>query len=218
MKCFAEYAVADVPIVMNGCDPEVACFADPVVVALNHVYHAHATSGDTVLVVGQGCLGLLVTQLLRHQHINVIATDIKTRRLDLARTFGAKVVDGRQSDCEEQLRALCPGMQAVIDCSGADEVLDMACRLLARGGTLVMMGAYRSKVSLDYTQLRIRGATVEFPMNGVKCKDNWEPAAEILRRTEIEVTSLVDHHDRLENLQSVLEHYDEEWLRVILEP
>jgi len=218
MKCFAEYTVADAPILVNGADPEVVCFVDPVVVALNHIYHAHVLEGDTVLVLGQGFIGLLVTQLLRDRHINVIATDIKARRLKLAEGFGAKAVDVRQPDWGDRIAALSMDIQAIIDCSGADDVLDIACRLLGRGGTLVLMGAYHEKVTLNYTQLRIRGATVEFPMNGVKCKDNWEPAAEILHRREIEVKSLIDHRDKLENLQKVLENYDDEWLRVVLEP
>jgi len=88
----------------------------------------------------------------------------------------------------------------------------------ARGGSIVMMGAYRKVVNLSYTQLRIRGATVKVPMNGVNCKDNWPSAAQILQRGEIEVKSLISHRDRLENLQGVLENYDDDWLRVVLEP
>ena len=218
MKCFAEYTVADAPIVAGGGDPEVVCFADPVSVALNHIYHAHVSSGDTVLVMGQGFLGLLVTQLLRDQHINVIGTDIKDRRLKLAQKFGATAVDARAPDCENQIAAVSGDIRAIIDCSGSDDVLDMACRLLGLGGTLVMMGAYHRKVTLNYTQLRIRGAAVQFPMNAVKCKDNWDPAAQIVHRNEIEAKSLIDHRDRLENLQQILENYDEEWLRVVLEP
>ena len=218
IKCFAEYAVADAQIPVNGGDPEVVCFADPVTVALNHIHHAHVSGGDTVWVVGQGFIGLLVTQLLRDQHVNVIATDIRKRRIELATSFGARSVDARESDCEQQIRALGADIRAIIECSGSDHVVDMACRLLGRGGTLVMMGAYRPKVTLNYTQLRIKGATVEFPMNGVKCKDNWAPAAQILCHNEIEVKGLIDHRDRIENLQKVLENYDEEWLRVVLEP
>ena len=82
----------------------------------------------------------------------------------------------------------------------------------------MLMGAYQTTVNLSYTQLRIRGATVKVPMNGVNCKDNWPTAAQILQRDEIEVKSLISHRDRLENLQSVLEDYDENWLRVVLEP
>ena len=155
MKCFAEYAVTDVPCVVNGADPEVVCFADPVTVALNHTYHANVMPGDTVLVMGQGFIGLLVTQLLRDQHIHVVATDIKDRRLHLAERFGARVVDARLGDYEEQIAGMNQDIRSVIDCSGSDEVLDVACRLLGRGGTLVLMGAYHKNVTLSYTQLRV---------------------------------------------------------------
>ena len=218
MRSFAEFTVADAPIIVNGVDPEVVCFADAVAVALNHIYHADVMPGDTVLVMGQGFIGLLVTQLLRDQHINVIATEIKDRRLKLAEKFGARAVDARLPDHEQQIAAMNEDIRAIIDCSGSDEVLDVACRLLGRGGTLVLMGAYHKKVTLSYTNLRVRGANVKFPANGVNCKDNFPTAAEILYRNEIEVKSLIDHRDKLENLQQILENYDEEWLRVILEP
>lgn len=218
-NCFAEYTVADAPIVVNGGDPEVVCFADPVCVALNHIYHTHVQPADTVLLMGQGFIGLLITQLLRGQHINVIATDIKDRRLKLSERFGAIAVDAKLPDCEQRIAALSDDIRAVIDCTDAsEEVLAMGCRLIGMAGTLVMMGACHTNVTLNYTQLRTKGATVEFPMNGVKCKNNWDSAAEILHRNELEVKSLIDKRDKIENLQSILENYDEEWLRVVLEP
>jgi len=218
MKCFAEYAVADAPLVVNGGDPEVVCFADPVTVALNHIHHACVAPGDTVLVTGQGFIGLLVTQLLRQQHINVIAAEIHPEKIELAKGFGAFTVDARGTDWEERVRESAGEVRAVIECSGVHAALEAGTRLLARGGTIVLMGAYRRTVTLSYTQLRIRGAAVKVPMNGVNCKDNWPAAAQILQRGELEVKSLISHRDRLENLQAVLENYDEGWLRVVLEP
>lgn len=218
MKCFAEYAITDAPIIVNGADPEVVCFADPVVVALNHVYHANVTPGDTVLVMGQGFIGLLITQLLRQQHVNVLATEVLDNKLALAQSFGAQAVDARLPQWVDEVRDTGVPIDAVIDCTGADAPIDAGCRLLRRGGTFVIMGATRTTVTLNYTQLRIRGATVKFPMNGVNLKNNWPAAAEILRRGEIEVKSLISKRDRLTNLQGVLENYQDEWLRVVLEP
>jgi threonine dehydrogenase-like Zn-dependent dehydrogenase len=139
-------------------------------------------------------------------------------KLEPAARFGAVTVDARQADWEDQVRDLAEEIDAVIDCSGSESALQGGTRLLARGGTLVMMGAYQTTVNLSYTQLRIRGATVKVPMNGVNCKDNWPSAAQILHRNEIEVKSLISHRDRLENLQSVLENYNDDWLRVVLQP
>jgi L-iditol 2-dehydrogenase len=218
MRCFAEYAVADAPIVVNGADPEVVCFADPVVVALNHTHHANVTPGDTVLVMGQGFIGLLITQLLRQRHVNVVATEIDEGKLRLAEQFGAIAIDARSPDWVQNVRDTAKEIHAVIECTGAEEPIEAACHLLSRGGTFVIMGATRRTITLNYTQLRIRGATVVFPMNGVNHKDNWTTAAEILHRNELEVKSLISKRDRLENLQTVLENYDSRWLRVLLEP
>lgn len=218
MSCFAEYAVCDVPIVCNGADPEVMCFTDPVLVALNHIRHADVWPGDTVLIMGQGLLGLLCTQLLVDNHVNVLATDVDTDRLAIAERFGAVAFDAGTADYQTQIRDHAGRIDAVFECSGADEALDAACHLLSRGGTLVIMGATRTRVTLNYTQMRTKGARVVFPMNLVNAKDNWEPAARILQRGHIEVKSLISHRDKLGNLQQVLDNYDEKWIRVVLTP
>jgi len=217
MACFAEYAVSDCCIPCNGADPEVMCFTDPVMVALNHVHHAGLSPGDTAVVMGQGLLGLIVTQLLVHADVNVLATDVSQRRLDFAERFGATVYNAARTNIVEQIKDTGVGIRAVIECSGADDAIDAACHLLSRGGTLVIMGATRTRVTLNYTQMRIKGATVKFPMNRVHHKDNWETAADLLMRGRVEVKPFVDHRDRLENIQQVLENYDEAWIRVILD-
>ena len=216
MVCFAEYAVSDCCIVCNRADPEVMCFTDPVMVALNHIHHARVAPGDTVVVMGQGLLGLIVTQLLTHNHVNVIATDISERRIKCAERFGATVYNPEKVDLVKEIQSLETDVRAVIECSGADEAIDAACHILSRGGRLVIMGATRTRVTLNYTQMRIKGATVCFPMNRVNHKDNWETAAHLLMQDRIQVKEFVDKRDRLENLQQILENYDKEWIRVIL--
>lgn len=218
MCCFAEYAVSDCCIVCNGADPEVMCFADPVMVALNHIHHADLAPGDTAVVMGQGLLGLIVTQLLVDRHVNVIATDISKRRLAYARQFGAEVYDPRQTDLAEVVRSAGNEIRAVIECSGADEAVDTACRVVSRGGTLVIMGATRTRITFNYTQMRIKGAAIKFPMNRVNHKDNWPTATALLAQGQVKVKDFVDKRDRLENIQKILENYDEEWIRVILKP
>ncbi|MBI4244503.1 MAG: zinc-binding dehydrogenase [Planctomycetes bacterium] len=217
MANFAEYAVSDCCIPCNGANPDVMCFTDPVMVALNHIHHANLSPGDTAVVMGQGLLGLIVTQLLIHNHVDVIATDVSQKRLNFAQGFGAKVYHANDPDMVKKIKELATNIQAVIECSGSDEAIDSACHLLSRGGSIVVMGATRTRITFNYTQLRIKGASVKFPMNRVNHKDNWLTAARLLMRGEIEVKSFIDKRDKIENIQWVLEHYDDEWIRVILD-
>jgi L-iditol 2-dehydrogenase len=65
---------------------------EPVNTVLKAIRRLHLLPGDYVLVVGQGPIGLLFTRLLTLQRVNVIAADFIPERLELARSFGAKMV------------------------------------------------------------------------------------------------------------------------------
>jgi L-iditol 2-dehydrogenase len=62
---------------------------EPVNTVLKAVERLALLRGDTVLVAGQGQIGLMFTRLLTLQGMRVVATDLLPTRLDLAREFGA---------------------------------------------------------------------------------------------------------------------------------
>jgi L-iditol 2-dehydrogenase len=65
---------------------------EPVNTVLKAVKRLALLRGDTVLVAGQGPIGLMFTRLLAGQGIQVLATDLLLTRLALARKFGAAAV------------------------------------------------------------------------------------------------------------------------------
>lgn len=65
---------------------------EPVNTVLKAIKMLGLLSGDTVLVIGQGPIGLLFTRLLSLRGASVVATDLLERRLKLAKDFGAKIV------------------------------------------------------------------------------------------------------------------------------
>jgi L-iditol 2-dehydrogenase len=65
---------------------------EPVNTVLKGVKRLALLRGDTVLVAGQGPIGLMFTRLLALQGMRVLATDLLPTRLKLAREFGAAAV------------------------------------------------------------------------------------------------------------------------------
>jgi L-iditol 2-dehydrogenase len=63
---------------------------EPVNTVLKAVRRLALLKGDSVLVAGQGPIGLMFTRLLALQGINVLATDLLASRLRRAKEFGAK--------------------------------------------------------------------------------------------------------------------------------
>src|SRR5258708_7356 len=62
---------------------------EPVNTVLKAVNRLNLLRGDTVLVAGQGPIGLMFTRLLALRGMKVLATDLLDSRLQLAKQFGA---------------------------------------------------------------------------------------------------------------------------------
>jgi len=71
---------------------------EPVNTVLKAVKRLALLRGDTVLVTGQGPIGLMFTRLLALRGMRVVATDLLPTRLRLAREFGATVVHCPKSE------------------------------------------------------------------------------------------------------------------------
>jgi L-iditol 2-dehydrogenase len=93
---FAEY-VRVLPFVLPGVVKiparnsfEEGAMLEPVNTVLKAINRLSLLPGDTVLVAGQGPIGLMFTRLLQLRGMKVLATDLLETRLQLARKFGAK--------------------------------------------------------------------------------------------------------------------------------
>jgi 2-desacetyl-2-hydroxyethyl bacteriochlorophyllide A dehydrogenase len=127
-----------------GLDPIVGTFDRVGAVALNAVLAAGAFLGESVVVFGQGVIGLLTTQLLAGQGLEVLAVDTNPERLKWAERFGAIPVmadgdvaltvwqqtDGRGADRVIELTGAYPALHEAIRCAGVD-------------GTVVAAGFYQ---------------------------------------------------------------------------
>ena len=93
---FAEY-VRVMPFVLPGVVKipgrnsfDEGAMLEPVNTVLKAVKRLSLLRGDTVLVAGQGPIGLMFTRLLDLRGMKVLATDLMPARLKLARQFGAR--------------------------------------------------------------------------------------------------------------------------------
>src|SRR5206468_4545469 len=100
---YAEY-VRVMPFVLPGVVkiPDRNSFLEgamlePVNTVLKAVNRLALLKGDTVLVAGQGPIGLMFTRLLTLRGMNVLATDLLQSRLELATEFCAKWAVRRRS-------------------------------------------------------------------------------------------------------------------------
>lgn len=128
-----------------GVEPIAATFDRVGAVALNAVLASGSCLGESVAVFGLGVIGLLATQLLVSQGIEVLAIDTVSSRLALAQSFGATAISALEGDVALVVGEHTDGhgVDRVIELSGAYPGLQQAVRVAGVGGTVIAAGFYQ---------------------------------------------------------------------------
>ena len=141
-------APADLPVRLpEGLDPVAGLFFANVETALNIVHDAPLRLGETVLVFGQGVVGLLVTRLLKLAGAGrVLAVDPLEKRRELALAAGADEAfePGEVADRVSEATAG-RGADVAVEVSSSGLALQAAIDAVADEGTVVVASWYGTK-------------------------------------------------------------------------
>jgi 2-desacetyl-2-hydroxyethyl bacteriochlorophyllide A dehydrogenase len=131
--------------------PELGVFLANCETALNVVLDAHPRLGEEVAVIGQGVVGLLVTQLLERAGASVTAVEPIALRRELALRCGADEAVAPDAALERiAARTDGRGADVVIEASGNAQALQLAIDAAAFQGSVIVCSWYGTKpVSLD---------------------------------------------------------------------
>ena len=122
-------------------------------IALQAVRQTEPQLGDRVLVMGQGLVGLLVTNLLATSGVRVMAVDVQDWKRSYAEAMGAeRVVISSRSNLLDEVRAWSEGygVDAIILCTSttSNSPVEQAAEALRDRGRLVVVG--NTKVDLEW--------------------------------------------------------------------
>jgi predicted dehydrogenase/NADPH:quinone reductase-like Zn-dependent oxidoreductase len=142
--------VVSVPVnlcakVPESVSDEEAAFTVIGAIALQGIRLAQPTLGEAVVVTGLGLIGLITVQLLRAHGCRVLGIDFDRAKLDLARQFGAEVVDlaaGQDPVAAAQVFSRGRGIDAVIltAATKSSEPVHEAAQMCRKRGRIVLVG------------------------------------------------------------------------------
>lgn len=140
--------------VPNNVCSEDAAFTVVGSVALQSVRLVSPTLGETVAVFGLGLVGLMAVQLLRANGCRVIGLDFDERRLRIAETFGAQIINLSHNEnpvdtALEYSRGR--GADAVIIATATDSnaPIKQAANMCRKRGRVVLVGVAGLNISRD---------------------------------------------------------------------
>jgi L-iditol 2-dehydrogenase len=92
---------------------EQACFVEPVNTCMKGIETLQLEKGETVLVIGQGPIGILLSILAQRAGAGVITSDLYPQRLTISKTFGlGKNIDASRSETVRAVREQTEGRGA----------------------------------------------------------------------------------------------------------
>lgn len=117
---------------------------EPLAVGMHAAKQGGAQLGQTAVVTGAGCIGLVTLLSLKAMGVSrVIVVDVMEKRLQKALELGADyVINGRQEDTAARIRELTggKGCDLGIDTAGSQITASQLIRAAKKGSTIVFVG------------------------------------------------------------------------------
>src|SRR5438128_9174123 len=94
----------------DGISFEQACFVSPVNTCMKGIATLHPEHSETILVIGQGPIGIVLTVLAQRRGATVITSDLYPESLTISKSFGLELqIDASRSDAVKRTRELTAG-------------------------------------------------------------------------------------------------------------
>jgi len=137
----------------NGVSFEQAAFVEPVNTCMKGVDTLRLSRDETVLVIGQGPIGLILSVLARRTGARVITSDLYSQRLRISESFGLGLtVDASRTDVIKTVREMTDGRgaDAVILAVGGNGLIRPAMDATRPGGRVLLFAqTARGEVTVD---------------------------------------------------------------------
>ncbi len=187
---------------------EEATFVEPVNTCLKAVYKADVRPGKTVLVVGQGQIGLLFTQIAGLRGAQVIATDRIPFRVEQAGRFGASLaLDPGRFDVPAEVRSRTAGRGAdlAIVAVADTAVVAQAFESVRPGGAVLLFAQTRLGDTLGVDAGAV--CMLEKDLIGSYSSDITlqDEAADLIFTRKLDVRSLITHRFPLDDIASAIQ-------------
>lgn len=124
-----------------GVSLQQAAFVEPVNTVLKAVQTLRLQPGETVLVIGQGPIGIMLALLARRAGAQLVTSDLFVPRLTMAKSFGiTETLDGSRLDIKAELRARTEGRgaDATILAVGGNKLIPLALDATRPGGRVLL--------------------------------------------------------------------------------
>ena len=212
---------------VQGCNeeyiafPENMCFklpenvstkegalVEPLSVGFYAAEQGQVNTGDTVVIMGAGCIGLVTLLACKaHGAGKIIVADLVDARLQKALELGAtEIINSGRENLREKVKEITEGRgcDVVFETAGSPVTIAETPFLVRRGGTITLVGiSAKEEINYNFAQIMDKEATIK---SVFRYKNIYPKAIAAISSGSINVKNIVTHEFDLEHIQ---EAYDE---------
>ena len=223
-----------VAFIPDEVDDETAAFTVLGAIAMQGIRLVNPTVGETVIVTGLGLIGLLTVQILKANGCRVLGIDFDSAKCELARQFGAEVVDlSKEQDPIVMGAAFSRGrgVDAVIitASSKSNDIVHQAATMCRKRGRIVLVGVVGLEISrADFYEKELtfqvscsygpgrydedyEDKGMDYPLGFVRWTEqrNFEAILDLMASGSINVKSLISHRFKIDDAVAAYEKLDD---------
>jgi L-iditol 2-dehydrogenase len=227
---FAEYVRVMDWIVERGTVPipdsvtfEQACFVEPVNTCMKGIEALRLKPGETVLAIGQGPIGIILSVLAQRTGASLITSDLYPERLKIGSSFGlASTIDASRENVVERVRELTEGrgVDAVILAVGGNSLIRTAMDAARPGGRVLLFAqTQHGEAMIDPAAICVDEKTLIGSYSA--SVDLQEKSVRFVMNREMDLERLISHRFSLKESPQALDlasHPQPSSMKIMIQP
>ena len=196
-------------IANEGLSFDELALVEPLAIGAHGVRRADVQTGEFVLIVGAGPIGLGCMEFARIAGAKVIALDVNESRLDFCKQkLGVDfIINALAENVLERLQEMTNNDMptVIIDATGNQKAIVNAFQYLAHGGRYVLVGLQKGEISFSHPEFHKRESTLMSSRNATR--QDFEKVVESMKKGLVKPTTYITHRVNFEAIKDKFESW-----------
>lgn len=191
----------------DNVSTEEGALIEPLSVGFYAANQGEVQTGDTVVILGAGCIGLVTLLACKaHGAGTTIIADLVDARLEKAKELGADyVINSGQTDVLEEIEKITGGRggDVVFETAGSPVTIAQTAFAVRRGGTITLVGlSSQEEINYNFAQIMDKEAQIKTVF---RYRNIYPKAIAAVASGAIDVKSIVTHRFDLDHIQEAFD-------------
>lgn len=168
---------------------------EPLAVGMHAGAQGNVKLGDSVVILGSGCIGLVTLLACKaYGATDITVVDVMPKRLEYAMKLGAtRVINAREENAVTKMDEITKGsgVDVVIETAGSKITIQQTAYLVKRGGTIVMVGmAPEDIIEYNFAKIMAKEASIQ---SVFRYRNIYPKAIKAIAEGIIDISGIVTH-------------------------